>query len=230
MSAAAPIVSGAAGVAGRVRRRLARPPGRWLKPVTFAALLAPFAYLVYALLTGGLGPDPIEALTHETGQLGLRFLLLSLALTPLRLWLKATWPCAAAPHDRAVRLLLRGPARRHLGRCWTRSWTWRLMLADVLRRPYVLAGTVAFAIMVPLALTSPKAAARRLGGARWGALHRWVYLAAAAAIVHWVWLAKGDIAEPWVYFAVLVALLGVRFVKLLGSSKGGSKGPGPVSG
>ena len=214
----------------RLRRRLARPPGRWAKPVVFALLAAPFAWLVYALLAGELGPDPIEALTHETGELALRALLLSLALTPARLWLRAAWPVR---FRRMVGLFAFFYAALHVT-IWAaldQELDLALMVADVLERPYVLAGTVAFAILVPLAATSTKGVARRMGR-RWTALHRWVYLAAAAAVVHWAWLAKGDVLEPWVYFAVLAALLAARFADLIkgGGDRGGSgDGPSRVS-
>ena len=78
----------------------------------------------------------------------------------------------------------------------------------------MLAGTAAFLVMLPLAATSTKGIARRMGR-RWQGLHRWVYLAAAAAVVHFVWLAKGDVAEPYVYLAILAGLYAVRFVDLL---------------
>ena len=194
-------------------RRLARPPGPWLKPVAFALLAAPAAYLVYALFAGGLGPDPIEALTDETGELALRFLVLSLALTPLRLLLKATWPVRLR---RMIGLFAFFYAALHV-LIWVvldQELDPAAMLADVVERPYVLAGTAAFLVMLPLAATSTKAIARRMGR-RWQGLHRWVYLAAAAAVVHFVWLAKGDVAEPYVYLAVLAGLYAVRFVDLL---------------
>ena len=197
----------------RVRRRLARPPGPWLKPVTFALLAAPAVYMVYALFAGELGPDPIEALTHETGELALRFLVLSLALTPLRLLLKATWPVRLR---RMIGLFAFFYASLHV-LIWVvldQELDPAAMLADVVERPYVLAGTVAFLVMLPLAATSTKGIARRMGR-RWQGLHRWVYLAAAAAVVHFVWLAKGDIVEPYVYLAILAGLYAARFADLL---------------
>ena len=222
MSAATPAGAASAGGAGpgarlgpwtRVRRRLARPPGPWSKPVAFALLAAPAAYLVYALFAGELGPDPIEALTDETGELALRFLVLSLALTPLRLLLKATWPIRLR---RMIGLFAFFYAALHVA-IWVvldQELDPAAMLADIVERPYVLAGTAAFLVMLPLAATSTKGIARRMGR-RWQGLHRWVYLAAAAAVVHFVWLAKGDVAEPYVYLAILAGLYAVRFVDLL---------------
>jgi len=87
-------------------------------------------------------------------------------------------------------------------------------LNDVLKRPYVFAGTAALLVLVVLAITSPKLVARRLGR-RWQPLHRWVYLGAAAAVVHYVLLARGDLIEPYVYLAILMFLLGVRLMRVL---------------
>ena len=152
----------------RVRRRLARAPGPWLKPVVFAALAAPAVYLVYALFAGELGPDPVKELTHETGELALRFLVLSLALTPLRQLLKAAWPIRLR---RMVGLFAFFYAALHVA-IWIvldQELDPGAMLADIVRRPYVLAGTAAFLIMVPLAATSTKGtrstAGRALGRA-----------------------------------------------------------------
>lgn len=206
-------VAAARALGARLRRRLARSPGPWLKPAVFATLLAPFAYLVYALLTGALGPDPIKELTHSTGELALRYLILGLALTPLRHLLRATWPVRLR---RMVGLFAFFHAAVHVA-IWgvlDQALDPRAMLDDVIERPYVLAGTVAFLILLPLAATSTKRIARRLG-ARWVSLHRWTYLAAAAAVVHFVWLAKGDIGEPYVYLAVLAALFVARFAQML---------------
>ena len=197
----------------RARRRLARAPGPWLKPVAFALLAAPAVYLAYALFAGGLGPDPIETLTAETGEMALRALVLSLALTPLRQLLKAAWPIRLR---RMIGLFAFFYAALHVA-IWVvldQQLDPAAMLADVVRRPYVLAGTAAFLVMVPLAATSTKRIARRMGR-RWQGLHRWVYLAGAAAVVHFAWLAKGDVAEPYVYLAILASLYAVRFVDLL---------------
>ena len=216
MSATAPAGARDAPRAGpwtRARRRLARPPGPWLKPVAFALLVAPAAYLVYALFAGELGPDPVETLTDETGELALRFLVLSLALTPLRLLLKATWPVRLR---RMIGLFAFFYAALHV-LIWVvldQELDPSAMLADVVERPYVLAGTAAFLVMLPLAATSTRGIARRMGR-RWQGLHRWVYLAAAAAVVHFVWLAKGDVAEPYVYLAILAGLYAVRFADLV---------------
>lgn len=184
----------------------------WLKPLVFLLASLPAAWLVLALFAGRLGPNPIEAITDATGEWALRFLLLGLALTPLRWWLSDTWP---------IRL------RRMLGLfaffylclhvltylALDQRFDWRAIGADVLERPYITAGLTGFLILVPLAVTSTRAMARRLGR-RWQSLHRWVYLAALAGVVHYAWLARGDRPEPVVYLVLLGMLLSVRFWRL----------------
>ncbi len=189
---------------------------RWqslVKPIVFLLALTPFLYLVQALLGGALGPNPIDALTDMTGTLAIRMLLISLALTPLRWLLQVSWPVRlrrmlglfaffyATLH---VSIYLGLDQQLDLAAIWD----------DLAERPYILAGTVAFLILIPLAATSTRAMVRRLGK-HWLSLHRGVYLAGTAAVVHYVWLAKGDLVEPFVYLAVLLVLLAYRFVKVL---------------
>lgn len=194
-------------------RRIAFQWQLLVKPIVFVLALTPFIYLVQALLSGSLGPNPIDALTDITGTLAIRMLLISLSLTPLRWLLKATWPVRlrrmlglfaffyATLH---VSIYLGLDQQLDLAAIWD----------DLAERPYILAGTVAFLILIPLAVTSTRAMVRRLGR-RWSSLHRGVYLAGTAAVVHYVWLAKGDLVEPLVYLAVLLILFAYRFVKLL---------------
>jgi len=189
---------------------------RWAsfqKPVVFLLALLPFVYLVQQLLAGELGPNPIDELTDVTGTLAIRMLLISLMLTPLRWLLKATWPIR---FRRMMGLFAFFYATLHISTylLLDQQFDWSAVAADLLERPYILAGTVAFLIMVPLAITSNKAMVRRLGK-RWMSLHRAVYLAGAAAVVHYVWLAKGDLLEPFVYLAVLIWLFSYRLAKQL---------------
>lgn len=189
---------------------------RWpslVKPVVFTLALAPFAYLVQALFSGALGPNPIDTLTDITGTLAIRMLMISLSLTPLRWLLKATWPLrlrrmlglfAFFYVILHVSIYVGLDQQLDLAAIWD----------DLAERPYILAGTVAFLILIPLAATSTRAMMRRLGK-RWSSLHRGIYLAGTAAVVHYVWLAKGDLVEPLVYLAVLLVLLAWRLIKLL---------------
>lgn len=186
-------------------------PPRWLKPALFAAALIPFGYLAVGLLADGLGANPVETITHVSGEWALRLLLLTLLVTPLRRATGLTW---------LVRL------RRMLGLfaffyVVVHFTTYALLDAgldlayvveDVLDRPYITVGFVTLCALVPLAATSTDAMIRRLGGARWRRLHRLAYFAGAGAVLHFLWLAfsKSDLREPLIYFAILVVLLVAR--------------------
>ena len=188
---------------------------RIVKVAVFAASLVPLAYLLYGFGQQDLGPNPVETITHTTGDWALNFLLLSLAITP-------------------ARKLLRRPElirfRRMLGlfsffyavlHVVTWAWLDRMfvpseMLDDISKRPYITAGTLAFFAMLPLALTSTAGWIRRLGGKRWQALHRLAYVSCAAAVVHYLWLVKSDMRIPLLYGAVFLVLMAARV--LLGRS------------
>ncbi|ASJ74889.1 sulfite oxidase heme-binding subunit YedZ [Granulosicoccus antarcticus] len=196
--------------------RLGLPALRWqsiLKPVVFVLALTPFVYLVQSLLTGGLGPNPIDALTDTTGTLAIRMLLISLCVTPLRGLLKKTWPLKLR---RMLGLFAFFYVFLHVSiyLVLDQQLDVAAIWEDLAERPYILAGTMALLILIPLAGTSTRGMVKRLGK-RWVSLHRGVYVAGAAAVVHYVWLAKGDLIEPFVYLAILIVLLGYRFVKLL---------------
>jgi len=183
------------------------------KPLVFSAALAPFIYLVWTLLTGGLGPNPIDILTDNTGTLAIRMLLISLCVTPLRYLLKQTWPLR---FRRMLGLFAFFYAFLHVSiyMVLDQQLDISLIWEDLAERPYILAGTVAFLLLLPLAITSTRNMVRRLGK-RWTLLHRGVYLASTAAVIHYVWLAKGDLIEPFVYLGLLMLLLGYRFVNIL---------------
>lgn len=178
------------------------------------AALAPLLWLVVDLFSDRLGPNPIEAITAHTGETGLRLLILCLSLTPLRWLLKQAWP---------IRL------RRMLGlfSCFyiclhfltylvlDLQLDYSAALDDLAERPYILAGTIGFGILLLLAATSTRGWAKRLGR-RWQPLHRWVYIAATAGIVHFVWQAKADLVEPFAYLGILLLLFAFRLVKAVG--------------
>ncbi len=195
--------------------RFALPGWPWqrlLKPAVFIMALSPFIYLLHALLTGQLGPNPIDTLTDQTGTLAIRMLLISLALTPLRWVVKNTWPIRVR---RMLGLFAFFYAFLHVGIYFVldQQLDLAVLWSDLSERPFIVAGTVAFVILVPLAMTSTNKMARRLGK-RWLSLHRGVYLAGTAAVVHYVWLAKGDLVEPFIYLAILLLLFAYRFVRL----------------
>ncbi len=170
--------------------------------------MLPLAALAAGAALDGLGANPIEAITHETGAWGLRLLLATLAVTPLRRWTGWTW---LAPYRRTLGLLCFSYACTHFA-------TWALfdlgldvgaIAEDVVKRPFVTAGLATLACLVPLALTSTRGWIRRLGR-RWTRLHRLVYLAATLAVLHFWWGVKADVREPFVYAAVLALLLTAR--------------------
>ncbi len=173
-----------------------------------AAGVLPAAALAARAAAGELGANPIEELTHETGEWALRGLLLTLAVTPARRLLGWSW---LAPLRRTFGLLAFGYACLHFA-TWLvldHFFDWALIVEDVLERRYVTVGFASFALLVPLAATSTKAMMRRLGR-RWNALHRLAYAAAAGGVVHFLWLVKADSREPLVYGAILAVLLGYR--------------------
>lgn len=183
------------------------------KCIVFLALLSPMLWLVYSLVNNNLGANPIEAITNFTGEWAMRILLLSLAMTPIRMLVKRTWPIK---FRRMVGLFAFFYVVAHLLTYLVldQQFDWRAIFLDVLDRPYITAGTVAFLILLPMAVTSTKAIARKMGK-RWFTLHRLVYIAAIAAVLHYIWLARGDLVEPFVYLLVLLALLLFRIKKLL---------------
>jgi sulfoxide reductase heme-binding subunit YedZ len=182
------------------------------KPAVFAAALAPLAWLVGAAVAGALGANPAEALIRGLGDWTLRFLCLTLAVTPLRLW------SGQAALARLRRML--GLFTFFYGLLHFLAYAWLDMglqandiLRDVVRRPFILAGTAALLLMVPLAATSFNRAIRALGAVRWRRLHRAVYGVAGLAILHFFWMraGKNDFAEVAAYAAVLAVLLAARW-------------------
>jgi sulfoxide reductase heme-binding subunit YedZ len=169
----------------------------------------PAALLTYrAFVTGDLGVNPIETLTHETGQWALRFLLGSLAITPLR---RLTGWNRIIVFRRMLGLFAFFYAILHLS-IWVvfdHYFTLSTMIEDIVKRPFITMGTLALLLMLPLALTSTKWAIRKLGR-RWQQLHRLVYVSAAAAVVHFIWKEKVIIDETMMYAAILAALLLIR--------------------
>jgi methionine sulfoxide reductase heme-binding subunit len=182
-----------------------------------AAGLLPVALLAVGALRDDLGADPIKTVTHTTGLWTLRFLLATLAVTPLR---KAFGLAQLAPYRRTLGLLAFTYATLHLSTYAVLDlWgAWDTLIEDIVKRPYITVGFAGFLMLVPLAVTSTRAWIRRLGK-RWVQLHRLVYAAAAAGSVHFLWLVKKDVREPLIYAAILAALLGARVVLQLRVSR-----------
>lgn len=181
---------------------------RRLKAVLFVAALIPTAWLIWATLTGNLGVNPAETLQLQTGRWGLRFLLLTLAVTPVR---RLTGWNPIIRFRRMLGLFAFYYASLHLLTylLLDQGFAWEAIAADIVKRPFITVGFAAFVLMVPLALTSTQASIRRLGR-RWSTLHRLVYVAAICAAIHFIWKGKVIIGDPVTYAAMLSLLLGVR--------------------
>jgi sulfoxide reductase heme-binding subunit YedZ len=183
---------------------------RWVaKPLVFLACLVPFLLLLQGALDGDLGANPLERVTDVTGQWGLRFLLLTLAVTPLRRLTGWTW---LLRFRRMLGLFVFFYITLHfLTWVWLdQELSWGNILADIVKRPYVTVGFSAWLLLLPLAATSTRGMMRRLGS-NWQRLHRAVYVIGVLAILHYIWLVKADLLEPLIYAAVLILLLLVRW-------------------
>ena len=171
--------------------------------------VAPLALLMWGAVFGGLGADPVKAIEHRLGELGLQFLLASLAVTPLR-----RLGLNLIRFRRALGLLAFGYVTLHL-MAWVgldMGLRWSEMAADLWKRPYVMLGMAGFVAMLPLALTSTNAAIRRMGPVAWGRLHRIAYGALMAGILHFVLLSKVWTVEILVYAGLAIVLLGLRLL------------------
>ncbi len=181
---------------------------RYGKPLVFLLCLVPLGVLVTRGASGALGPNPVEAITHFTGDWTLRLLLVTLAVTPLRRLTGQAW---LVRFRRMLGLFTFFYAVLHV---LTYLWLDRFfdvgtIAEDVLKRPYITVGFAAFVLMVPLAITSTQGWIRHLGR-RWKRLHRAVYAIGVLGVLHYLWLVKADLLEPAVYGIILAVLLGMR--------------------
>lgn len=181
-----------------------------LKPLVFAACLAPLGFIALRIAGIGpsLGPNPVEVLQDEFGEWALRLLLATLAVTPLRLALGKPWPLR---FRRMLGLFAFTYATLHFLNYLVldQEFDWPVIVEDILDRPFITVGFSALLILLPLAVTSTQGWQRRLG-ARWGRLHRLVYLAAILVCWHFWWQVKKDVTEPAIYAGILAVLLGIR--------------------
>jgi len=189
---------------------------RWLlspaaKPLLFLLCMMPFAWLLYGALTNTLGPNPAEALIRSTGDWVLRFLCITLAVTPLR---HITGWHALARWRRMLGLFAFSYGLLHFA-----SFAWldmgldiTLIVKDIAKRPFILVGSAALLLMLPLAATSFNRAIKALGAKRWQALHRSVYAVVLLGLLHFFWMrsAKNNFGEVAIYAAVIAVLLGWR--------------------
>lgn len=193
---------------------------RFIKPAVFLLCLVPFlsiAWRVIGIGGIGLGTNPIERIQDTFGQWGLRFLLITLAVTPLRDWFNAPWLVALR---RMLGLYAFFYVLMHF-LTWLvldRSLYWPGIVEDIVERPFITIGFAALVLLIPLAATSTNGMMRRLGR-RWKTLHRLVYVIVLLAIWHYYWQVKADVREPLVYLGIAAALLGWRAWKRSGQKR-----------
>jgi len=175
-----------------------------IKPLVFVLALVPFSVLLFRIIQNDLGPDPVQELSLETGEWALRFLILALAMTPLR---RITNQVEFARHRRMIGLFALFYATAHLlvWLVFVLEFRWFAIAEEILDRPYITVGFIAYLILLALGITSPKFMVRKLGR-NWKRLHKLVYAAAILAVVHLLWILRLDIG-PAVFYGVLVAIL-----------------------
>lgn len=180
----------------------------YAKALVFCLALLPFGWLVFGLFAGRLGANPVETMTHETGDWSLRLLLLTLAITPLRRLTGWQW---LQRFRRMLGLFTFFYVVLHFSvyLVFDHFFDPRAILEDIIERPYITVGFAAFMLLIPLAITSTQGMMRRLGR-NWQRLHRLVYPIAILAVLHFLWLVKADLREPLIYAAILALLLGYR--------------------
>lgn len=178
---------------------------RQAAPLVVLLTLLPALFLAWRTATGGLGADPIETLEHVTGDWAIRFLAITLAVTPLRQLTGWGW---LVRFRRTFGLAVFGYATSHLliYLLLDMSLMGDLIVEDVLEHPWVTFGALTWLMLLPLAVTSTRGWVRRLGGQRWQRLHRLIYLAAVTATLHYFWAVKLDVHLP-ILFGVIFAIL-----------------------
>lgn len=184
---------------------------RVYKPIVFIICLLPLLYLAagaFELAGFSLGADPVAKLLHELGQWGLRFICITLAVTPLRFMLGQPW---LMNFRRMFGLYAFTYVSLHFLVWLTldQGLYWRGILTDIAKRPYITIGFAALLMLIPLAITSTNKMMRRLGK-RWQKLHRLVYVIAVLGVWHYYWEVKKDVTEPLIYAAIVAFLLGYR--------------------
>ena len=179
-----------------------------IKPILFTVCLVPFIALVLGAVNNSLGTNPVETMTHETGEWTLRFLLLTLMITPLRHLSGKSWLIKLR---RMLGLYAFFYACLHfITYIWfDHYFDWVEIIKDIPKRPFITVGFSAFVLLIPLAVTSTNKMMRRLKK-NWVKLHRLVYVIAVLGVLHFLWLVKADTLEPLIYATILLILLGYR--------------------
>ncbi len=197
---------------------------KWLKVPVFLLCLGPLAAVGWRAWNNDLTANPIEFITRSSGDWTLRFLMITLAVTPLR---KTLGLGQLIRYRRMLGLFAFFYAGLHFTTyLWLdKFFDWGEMWKDIAIRRFITVGFAAFVLLIPLAITSTAGWIRRLGGRRWQWLHRLIYASAACGVVHYYWLVKSDVRLPLTYGAILAALLLWRLVLWLIGRKGRAAGP-----
>ncbi|MFV2004276.1 MAG: sulfite oxidase heme-binding subunit YedZ [Gammaproteobacteria bacterium] len=176
-----------------------------VKPALFILCLLPFVFLVWDAFTENLGTNPVETLTHDTGKWALRFLLITLTITPLRRFMHIPWLIKLR---RMLGLYAFFYAGLHfITYIWLdQFFDWIEILQDIPKRPFITIGFVSFVLLIPLVITSTNAMQRRLKK-RWITLHKLVYIIPVLVVVHFIWSLKADYSEPLTYAFIFAALM-----------------------
>ena len=188
---------------------------RFVKPVTFLLALTPFILLLSKVFQNDLGPDPAQTLSIETGEWTLRFLLLTLAITPFTQIFKMI---EIARLRRMIGLFTFFYGSIHFvsWMAFTLGFRWLAIVEELVERPYISVGFLAYVILFLLGITSTNYMVRKLGR-NWKRLHKFIYAASVLAIIHLLWILRTDITEAVIYGAVLAILLGYRVLRRLRS-------------
>jgi sulfoxide reductase heme-binding subunit YedZ len=178
------------------------------KHLVFATSLLPLVWLAWLAWRDQLGANPVETLSHRTGDWSLRFLLLTLAVTPLR---RLTGWNGLQRFRRLLGLFAFFYVSLHFGvyLVFDQFFDWRAIVADIAKRPYITVGFAGWLLLIPLAVTSTGGMMKRLGR-NWQGLHRLIYLIGALGVLHYLWLVKADLSEPLLYAGILALLLSYR--------------------
>ncbi len=187
---------------------------RVIKPIVFVACLGPLAWLVYGAFNDGLGVNPVETITNTTGIWTLRFIAISLAITPLR-WLTKWSPSILLRRMVGLFAFFYGTLHFMTYFVLDHSLMFDGLWEDIVERPYITVGFTAFVLLIPLALTSTQGWIRRLGGRRWNLLHKLVYISAMLGVLHYWWKVKVDTSSPALYATIVAVLLGARLLRSL---------------
>ena len=182
---------------------------RVAKALVFTICLVPFAWLVWEFFQGQLGVNPIQTLLRELGDWALRFLLIGLAITPVKI---VTGWGEPMHYRRMIGLFAFFYAVLHLASYvgLDQFFEWQIIGEEIVKRPFITIGMIGVALLIPLAVTSTSGMVKRLGARRWKMLHRAVYVVGALGVVHFYMMIKADFSEPIIYGAILAVLLGVR--------------------